>query len=48
MVDLSDDQPILPDSTSDDTDSGWGERAYDPGGFDNDDRLLRERPPHWE
>ena len=34
---------ILPDQTADDTDAGWGER---PAG--NDDRLLDERPPHWD
>jgi hypothetical protein len=47
LVDLSDDglpdTPVLPESTRDDTDAGWGER---PSG--NDDRLLAERPPHWD
>jgi hypothetical protein len=38
-----DDAPILPDSTRDDTDEGWGER---PSG--NDDWLRAERPPHWD
>ena len=42
-VDLSDDTPVLPDTTVDDTDAGWGERADG-----NDERLLDERPPHWE
>lgn len=42
VVDLSDDL-VLPEQTTDDTDQGWGERA---GG--NDDRLLAERPPHWD
>jgi hypothetical protein len=41
-VDLVDDD-VLPQQTSDDTDYGWGER---PGS--NDDRLLEERPPHWD
>lgn len=41
-VDLSDDLPVLPDQTTDDTDYGWGEQR-----FDNDDRLRDERPPHW-
>jgi DNA-binding ferritin-like protein (Dps family) len=45
-VDLSgDDVQILPDQTRDDTDRGWGERRRDDS---NDDRLLRERPPHWD
>jgi hypothetical protein len=34
---------VLPDQTRDDTDQGWGERTPD-----NDERLLDERPPHWE
>jgi hypothetical protein len=34
----------LPDQTSDDTDRGWGEHPDDDS---NDERLLRERPPHW-
>lgn len=38
-----DDVPVLPDQTRDDTDAGWGERN---GG--NDDRLLEDRPPHWD
>ncbi len=42
-VDLSDELVVLPDQTRDDTDAGWGER---PGG--NDDRLLEDRPPHWD
>ncbi len=42
-VDLDDDLEILPDQTSDDTDTGWGEwRAGD-----DDSRLLEDRPPHW-
>lgn len=35
---------VLPDQTSDDTDRGWGER---PDDTDDDERLLREKPPHW-
>ncbi|HET8682102.1 MAG TPA: hypothetical protein VFM54_09525 [Micromonosporaceae bacterium] len=34
---------VLPETTRDDTDAGWGER-HDS----NDDRLRAERPPHWE
>jgi hypothetical protein len=45
IVDLSDEAPLLPDSTRDDTDEGWGERR---GANDNDDRLRDERPPHWD
>ncbi len=39
------DGEVLPDQTSDDTDRGWGER---PDDADDDERLLREKPPHWE
>ena len=40
---LLDDEPVLPEQTRDDTDRGWGEHADS-----NDDRLLADRPPHWE
>jgi hypothetical protein len=34
----------LPEQTSDDTDTGWGE---EPSRDDDDlERYLRERPPH--
>ena len=34
---------ILPAQSREDTDAGWGDYR-DP---DDDDRLLRDRPPHW-
>jgi hypothetical protein len=40
---LTEELVILPDQTADDTDSGWGERASH-----NDERLLADRPPHWD
>jgi hypothetical protein len=40
-----DDLDVLPDQTSDDTDTGWGE--WRGGGDDDDSRLLEDRPPHW-
>jgi len=44
LVDLADDDaPLLPEQTRDDTDFGWGERAHS-----NDERLLIDRPPHWD
>ena len=48
LVELSDeawldDDPVVPEATRDDTDAGWGERARN-----NDERLLAERPPHWD
>lgn len=38
----SEETPVLPEQTRDDTSSGWGEHDYS-----NDDRLLEDRPPHW-
>jgi hypothetical protein len=38
-----DDSP-LPEQTTDDTDVGWSEQ---PDEADDDERLLREKPPHW-
>ena len=38
-----DGEPVLPRTTREDTDAGWGQyRRRD------DDRLLADRPPHWE
>ena len=44
-VELSDDDEldVLPDQTSDESDTGWGEWRVP----DEDARLLEERPPHW-
>jgi hypothetical protein len=39
---VSNEDPVLPDQTSDDTDAGWG----DPPPGDDDDRFLDELPPH--
>ena len=43
VVDLSDEGPLLPEQTSDDTDRGWGDQRGS-----NDAWLLAERPPHWD
>lgn len=40
---IPDDEPVLPEQTRDDTDREWGERSPD-----DDERYLRDRPPHWE
>jgi hypothetical protein len=38
--------PALPTQSREDTDAGWGES---PDLDDADgERLIRERPPHWE
>lgn len=42
LAGMADDLVILPDTTVDDTDAGWGEYASG-----NDARLLADRPPHW-
>ena len=34
--------PLLPERSSGDTDAAWGDYA-EP----SDDRLYRDRPPHW-
>ena len=36
--------PILPTQSREDTDVGWG----DYRDLDDDDHLLRDRPPHWD
>jgi hypothetical protein len=36
--------PVLPVQSQEDTDAGWGERP----GQEDDERLCRERPPHWD
>jgi hypothetical protein len=43
FADFTDELVVLPDHTSDDTDAAWGERSSG-----NDDRLLADRPPHWD
>lgn len=37
-------QPLLPSRSSDETDVGWGDEP-EP---DDEDRLRRDRPPHWD
>jgi hypothetical protein len=39
------DDELLPEQTTDDTDRGWGEQPDDAE--DDDERLIREKPPHW-
>jgi hypothetical protein len=36
--------PVAPTQSSEDTDVGWG----DYRDRDDDDHLLRDRPPHWD
>ena len=39
-----DDQQALPVQSREDTDQAWGEQPE----RDDDDRLRRDRPPHWD
>jgi len=41
--DVEEAPPVLPEQTLDDTERGWG--AVQAA---NDDRLLEDRPPHWD
>ena len=43
-VGSDDDFVVLPDTTTDEDDVGWGDQ---PDKSD-DRRLIEERPPHWE
>ncbi len=43
---MSDDRPLLPESTRDDTDEGWRSSDADDAEADDLRRLLDERPPH--
>jgi hypothetical protein len=36
-------QPVLPEQSPEDTDAAWGEYSTR-----DDDRLYRDRPPHWD
>jgi hypothetical protein len=38
------DTPLPPVQSQEDTDAGWGEQP----GPEDDERLYRERPPHWD
>lgn len=40
MTSPHDDEPVLPDQTSDDDPRKWGDD------HDDDERILREIPPH--
>ena len=41
--DVDEAPPVLPEQTLEDTERGWGALAAT-----NDDRLLEDRPPHWD
>jgi hypothetical protein len=38
----SEEAPLLPEQTREDTERGWGDSDDT-----NDDRLYDDRPPHW-
>ncbi|HEV7756457.1 MAG TPA: hypothetical protein VGO94_11430 [Mycobacteriales bacterium] len=39
---------VLPDQTLDDTDEGWGDRFGAERDRDSEERLIADRPPHWD
>lgn len=41
-----DDEPLLPEQTRDDDPRTWGDNDF--GSNDDDERILREVPPHHE
>jgi hypothetical protein len=43
-------EPLLPDTTSDERQIGWGDDAApdDRDGARDDERLRDERPPHYD
>lgn len=42
-------EPLLPERSREDTDAAWGEYSDYPGyAGPADDRLSRDRPPHWD
>ncbi len=45
--DVPAEEAVLPEQTRDDIDRGWGEGDWRER-RDDDERFLRERPPHWE
>ena len=47
IVDLSEDEPLLPDSTTDGADVEWdGRSSFDERAGER--WLQDERPPHWD
>ena len=40
-----DDTPVIPERSSDDSDEGWERSGSDDS---DDERYLRDRPPHWQ
>jgi hypothetical protein len=39
-------RPLLPSSTTDESDEGWGETPSEDPSREELERYLRERPPH--
>jgi hypothetical protein len=46
------DEPAEPETSSDERAVGWGDEAedpaYDEGGVADDERLIADRPPHYD
>ncbi len=41
------DPPVIPDRSSDDSDEGWDRSGSGDSDESDDERYLRDRPPHW-
>jgi hypothetical protein len=46
MTDGPDDDPVLPDTTADEQEHGWGDDGERDEDRDDVRRFLDERPPH--
>jgi hypothetical protein len=46
VTDAPDDDPVLPDTTADEDDRGWGDDGATEEDRDDLRRYLEERPPH--
>lgn len=42
---LTRDVPVIPERSPDDSDVGWSREDSER---DDDERFLRDRPPHWQ
>lgn len=40
--------PVLPTSGAGDSEQAWGDAPDESGASGDDERLRRERPPHWD
>jgi hypothetical protein len=41
-------EPLLPDTTTDEQEIGWGDDLVDDDAAAADERLIEDRPPHYD